>query len=193
MALAPVASEYARTPQDMRLLRMLLPQRKAIGTTAYYIGVANGDDFYSWLNVGMGINTGVHWIGVDIREECVWHVAQVTHQSGIPCQLCVHDYRQGIPYDLDVVVANRIWETRTERNQAGLKTILDARPHLLITRGHGLDENQLLQIIPQGYRLYSHANQRDDYHSAVAGYFYVKDNTWVIDKECPHTRISCVK
>lgn len=192
MVLAPAAGFYARTPQDMRLLRLLLPQRKSMATLAYYIGVANGDDFYSWLPVAIGTKAQLYWIGIDIREECVANVAVNIAHFGIPHELHIHDYREGIPFDLDVVIANRIWETYPEKNQAGLRKILEAEPHLLITRGHGLDGKQLAEVMPKGYKLYSHANQCDDYRPEILGYFYVKDGTWRVDKECPHTRIAGV-
>ena len=193
MALAPAASMYARTPQDMRLLRLLLEQRAGKTITAYYIGIANGEDFYSWLPVGYGTKVDIHWVGIDIRESCVSRVAAELGRQGIKHELHVHDYLQGIPHDLDVVIANRIWETDLQRNRAGLRKILSYKPQLFMSRGHRLNPSELRELTPEDYQLYGHANQCDDYRPEVLGYFWVKCGTWSVDKECPHTRIDYVK
>ncbi len=149
-----VATSYLRHAEDMKLYRLLCSQFKE-PLRCLYVGVATGEDFWSWLVAHMGIVREVHWTGIDIDAKAAEHVRAFA-PAGV--NIITEDYRKHTG-EYDVIVANHIWTQKLDYDDHA--ALLRMKPKLLFCRDHGLLPRDLMRIFT-GYKLYinTHNNYR---------------------------------
>ena len=137
----PLTSVYIRYPDDMRLVRSMLPQF-GCGASALYIGPAFGEDFFSWLTIGFGTGVNIFWEFIEIDKEAYKKVFKEV-STFIPSVNCIHGNftkKETIEGEYGIIIANHVWKNDVDENKNskdninGLRNIIAAKPKILIVR-----------------------------------------------------------
>jgi len=133
----PLVSVYARYPEDQRYVRKQLIQSG--GMNGLYIGPAYGEDFFSWLTVGLGIGS-VFWAFIEINEDAYKHLFKTLLVYFPPIECILGDFTKEIKGEFDIIIANHVWKNDIGENKDskdninGLRNIIAAKQKILIAR-----------------------------------------------------------
>jgi hypothetical protein len=156
---APIASAYLREPKDLLLTREVLRNWDKPKADCLYVGIATGEDFYSWLSVGTGLPVRVNWIGLELCQEAI---DIVFPHVNVP--LILGDYRT-YTGKYDIVVANYIWNHR--KTYDDMSAIVKLQPTLAFVRDHGLQLGQLKEFWGNDYKVYEYEDDNYRYPMSI--------------------------
>lgn len=130
MSTPPIATKYARFPDDMRLVREWL---RVLGRdcSALYVGPAWGDDLWSWLNVDIGTGSALNWTAVEIDRDA----ASKTALYAASRVVVIHSDAMEHFGRYDLIVANNCWSVEPNDNQALFYHLLNMTDGILFARG----------------------------------------------------------